>query len=176
MPRNLILTLLLSLLVVSVAAAQPQEPSEPAQGATPTATQDSSASPDATKKPKRVWTNDDIPASKNAASSNSDPKSKAQPSGAKPTNAGYLASVKKQLDKYQSQIADIDKQLTDLKNFKDGEPSTGASGVKLNTKYQREPIEVQMRALQDQRKDLLAKLDALLDEARKKGVEPGDLR
>ena len=174
MPRNPSLSLLLSLLVVGSAAAQ--SPSGPAQGAAPAAAQDSSASPDTTKKPKRVWTNDDIPASKNAASTNTDPKAKAQPSGAKPANAGYVASVKKQLDKYQSQIADIDKQLTDLKNFSDGEPSTGASGVKLNTKYQREPIEVQMRALQDQKKDLLAKMDALLDEARKKGVEPGDLR
>lgn len=173
MPSNLTLGVVLSLLVASSAAARSQETSRPAQGATG-ATQD--ASTDATKKPKRVWTNDDIPASKTAANSNADSKPKTQPGGAKPANAGYVASVKKQLDKYVSQIADIDKQLTDLKNFRDGEPSTGASGVKLDTRYQREPIEVQMRALQDQKKDLLAKMDALLDEARKKGVEPGELR
>lgn len=175
MPRNLNLGVVLLLLVARSAAAQSPEPSGPTQGAA-RATQDSSASADATKKPKRVLTNDDLPASKMALSSNTDSKPQAQPGGAKPANAGYVASVKKQLDKYLSQIADLDKQLTDLKNFRDGEPSTGASGIKLNTKYQREPIEVQMRALQDQKKDLAAKMDALLDEARKKGVEPGELR
>lgn len=41
--------------------------------------------------------------------------------------------------------------------------------------YEREPIEVQIRALQSKRKDLQAKLDALYDEARKKGVESGEL-
>jgi len=35
---------------------------------------------------------------------------------------------------------------------------------------------VQMRALQDQKKDLVSKVDALLDEARKKGVESNQLR
>ena len=76
----------------------------------------------------------------------------------------------------QGEIAGIDKQLIDLKNFSAGEPSTSASGIKLNQAYQREPIEVQMRALQDQKKDLESKIDALLDEARKKGVESGQLR
>ena len=67
------------------------------------------------------------------------------------------------------------KQITDLKNFQAGEPSTNASGVQLDRRYEREPIEVQIRALQDKKKDLQAKLDALYDEARKKGVEPGEL-
>lgn len=33
-----------------------------------------------------------------------------------------------------------------------------------------------MRVLQEKKKDLQAQIDALLDEARKKGVEPGQLR
>ena len=63
-----------------------------------------------------------------------------------------------------------------MKGFSEGESTNNASGVKLDKSLQREPIEVQMRALHDQRKDLQAKMDALLDEARKKGVEPGELR
>ena len=55
-------------------------------------------------------------------------------------------------------------------------PSTTASGVRLDRSYQREPIEVQMRALQEQKKDLESKVDALLDEARKRGVESSQLR
>ncbi len=57
-------------------------------------------------------------------------------------DAQYVASVRKQLDKLQGQVADIDKQLVDLKNFSEGEPSTSASGMKLNKSYDREPIEV----------------------------------
>jgi len=63
-----------------------------------------------------------------------------------------------------------------LKNFSEGEPSTSASGIKLNKSYEREPIEVQMRALHDRKKDLESKIDTLLDEARKKGVESSELR
>src|SRR5207249_9632677 len=66
-------------------------------------------------------------------------------------------------------------QITDLKNFKAGEPSTNASGVRLDKRYEREPIEVQIRAVQDKKKDLQSKLDALYDEARKKGVPSGEL-
>ncbi|HXY23600.1 MAG TPA: hypothetical protein VEI73_03065, partial [Candidatus Acidoferrum sp.] len=88
----------------------------------------------------------------------------------------YVASVRKQLEKLQKQIDDIDKQVVDLKNFSKGESSNNASGIKLNKSYNREPIEVQIRALEDQKKDLQAQIDALLDEARKKGVEPGQLR
>jgi hypothetical protein len=105
-----------------------------------------------------------------------DPKNKPKPASSKPANAPYVASVRKQLDKLQGQIADIDKQLVDLKNFSEGKPSTSASGIKLNKSYQREPIEVQMRALQDKKKDLESKIDELLDEARKRGVESSQLR
>ena len=66
--------------------------------------------------------------------------------------------------------------MVDLKNFNNGEPSTSASGVRLDKRYEREPIEVQIRALQDKKKELQSKMEALLDEARKKCVEPGELR
>jgi len=87
-----------------------------------------------------------------------------------------VASVRKQLDKLQGQVADIDKQLVDLKNFSEGEPSTSASGMKLHKNYSSEPIEVQMRALRNKKRDLESKIDVLLDEARKKGVESSQLR
>ena len=70
---------------------------------------------------------------------------------------------------------DVDKQITDLKNFSAGEPSTNASRVDLDKRLEREPIEVRIRALRDKKKDLQAKVDALYDEARKKGVASGQL-
>ena len=174
MPRWLSFAFILIFFAFCSSAAQSQQATPPPPAAP---TQDSAPPPEA-KKPKKVWTNEDIPHSAGAVSVVGDPKSKPQPATApKPAaNAQYVASVRKQLEKLQGQITDIDKQLVDLKNFSEGEPSTSASGVKLNKNYQREPIEVQMRALQSQKKDLESKVDALLDEARKKGVESSQLR
>src|SRR5467141_5451397 len=172
MPRSLSFAMILTLFAAFSAAAQSQESGAP----TPPAPSQDSAPPAETKKPKKVWTNENLSGANGAVSVVGDPKNKPKPVSSKPANAQYLASVRKQLDKLQGEIAGIDKQLVDLKNFSEGEPSTSASGIKLNKSYEREPIEVQMRALQDKKKDLESKIDALLDEARKKGVESSELR
>jgi len=172
MPRSLSLTVIMILFAASSAATQSQDSTAPAP---PAPSQDSATTPEA-KKTKKVWTNDDVSHANGTVSVVGDPKSKPKPVSPKPANAQYVASVRKQLDKLQGQIADIDKQLVDLKNFSAGEPSTSASGIKLNKSYEREPIEVQMRALQEKKKDLESKVDALLDEARKKGVDSSELR
>jgi chaperonin cofactor prefoldin len=154
------------------AAAQSPDTSSP----TPPAQSQDSSPPSVAPKPKKVWTNDNVSGAKGTVSVVGDPKSKPAPPPPKPANAQYAASVRKQIEDFQAQIDDINKQLVDLKNFSEGQPSTSASGIKLNKSYEREPIEVQMRALQNKKKDLQSKIDALLDEARKKGVEPGQLR
>src|SRR6267378_3838489 len=172
MPRSLSLAMILILFAVFSAAAQSSDSTAPA----PPASSQDSAPPPETKKPKKVWTNENLSGANGVVSVVGDSKNKPKPASSKPANAPYVASVRKQLDKLQGEIADIDKQLVDLKNFSAGEPSTSASGIKLNKSYEREPIEVQMRALQDRKKDLESKIDTLLDEARKKGVESNELR
>ncbi len=172
MPRSLSFAMILTLFAAFSTAAQSQESS----ATTPPAPSQDSAPPAETKKPKKVWTNENLSGANSAVFVVGDPKNKPKPSSSKPANAQYLASVRKQLDKLQGEIAGIDKQLVDLKNFSDGKPSTSASGIKLNKSYEREPIEVQMRALRDKKKDLESKIDAFLDEARKKGVASSELR
>ena len=172
MPRSLSFAMILSLFAAVSAAAQSQDSSAPAP---PTPSQDSAA-PAETKKPKKIWTNENLSDASGTVSVVGDPKNKPKPVSSKPVDAQYVASVRKQLDKLQGQVADIDKQLVDLKNFSEGEPSTSASGLKLHKSYSTEPIEVQMRALREKKKDLESKIDALLDEARKKGVESSQLR
>ena len=163
MPRSLSFAMILTLFAAFSPAAQSQDRGAPAP-------------PAETKKPKKVWINENLSGANGAVSVVGDLKNKPKPASSKPANAQYVASVRKQLDKLQGEIADIERQLLDLKNFSEGEPSTSASGVKLNKSYEREPIEVQMRALQDKKKDLVSKIDALLDEARKKGIESSELR
>ncbi len=174
MPRSLTFATILALFAVLPAAAQSQDSSAPALQSQP----QNSAPPAETKKPKKVWTNDDVPRTNGAVSVVGDPKNttKPRPAPSKPVDAQYVASVRNQLAKLQGQITGIDKQLVDLKNFSEGEPSTSGSGMKLHKSYSTEPIESQMRALRDKKKDLESKIDALLDEARKKGVESSQLR
>lgn len=174
MSRSVLLAPIFILFAAFSAAAQTPDAAPPAPAA---------PSPDATKpaedkKPKKVWTNENMPNTTGAVSVVGDPKnnSKAKPNPGQPADAQYIANVRKQLEKLQSQIDDTTKQIADLTNFSKGESSSNASGIELDHKYAREPIEVQIRSLEDKKKDLQAKYDALLDEARKKGVEPGQLR
>jgi hypothetical protein len=130
------------------------------------------------KQPKKTWTNDNLSDAKGAVSVVGDLQggSKAKAHSARPADAQYVASLRKQLEKLTAQISDADKQIADLTNFAKGGSSTSAGGLKLGKGYNREPVEVQIRAFAEKRKDLQSKMDALLDEARKRGVEPGQLR
>jgi hypothetical protein len=157
--------------------------SAPAQSPNATPPAPAAQSPDATKpadetKSKKVWTNENISGASGAVSVVGDAKgnARAKSNPERPADAQYIANTRKQLEKLQSQIDDTGKQIADLKNFRRGEPSSSASGIELDHRYAREPIEVQIRSLEDKKKDLQAKIDALLDEARKKGIEPGQLR
>jgi hypothetical protein len=174
MPRSLSFALLVIFVAAFRASAQSPDTTSPAPAPQP----QSPAPPAEAKKPKRVWTNENLSDANGVVSIVGDPKnaSKTKSTSAKPSDAQHIASVHKQIDKLQEQIADADKQLVDLKNFSEGESSTSAGGIKLNKGYNREPIEIQIRTLQDRKKDLQFKIDALLDEERKRGVEPGQLR
>jgi hypothetical protein len=173
MPRSLSLATLLILLAAGSTAAQSPDTSSP-----PPVSPSQDAAPTDAKKPKKVWTNENLSGANGAVSVVGDPKnaSKTKSTSGKVADPQHIATVRKQLEKLQAQIADVDKQIADLTNFSKGEPSTDAGGIKLNKGYNREPIEVQIRVLQEKKKDLQTHIDALLDEAREKGVEPGQLR
>ena len=174
MPRSLTIAAMLTLFAALSAAAQSQGSSAPA----PPAPSQDSGTPAETKKPKKMWTNENLSGASGTVSVVGDPKNapRQKTASSKPVDAQYVASIRNQLAKFQGQINDIDKQLVDLKNFSEGEPSTSAGGMKLHKSYSTEPIEAQMRALRDKKKDLESKIDALLDEARKKGVDSSQLR
>lgn len=163
----------LAIFFAAVSAAAQLQGSNPLQSAPPPANSTPPAEP---KRPKKVWTNENLSEANGSVSVVGDPKSKPRPVTSQPPNDSYVASVRKQLEKLQNQIDDVNKQLVDLKNFSQGDSSNNASGIKLNKSYNREPIEVQMRALEDKKNHLQAQIEALLEEARKKGVEPGQLR
>jgi len=175
MPRAVTLAVLIFFLAAFSAVAQNPTP---APGPAPAAQPADPAKPADDTKPKKVWTNENISGASGTVSvvGNTKGNGKASSNPDKPADAQYIANARKQLEKLQSQIDDTNKQISDLKNFSRGEPSASSSGIELDHKYAREPIELQIRSLEDKKKDLQDKMDALLDEARKKGVEPGQLR
>jgi hypothetical protein len=88
----------------------------------------------------------------------------------------YIANTKKELAKLQTQLDDTDKQLADLKDFSQGKAPATSSGYTINKGYNRTPVDQQITRLEAKKQELQEKIGALLDEARKKGVQPGDLR
>jgi hypothetical protein len=158
-------------------APSASQSSSPAPATSPAQTPDAATSaPSDVKKTKKVWTNDDVNGlngpvsvvgnSKNLGKAGSDSKADGQ----------YIANTRKELAKLQSQLDDTNKQLADLKEFSDGKAPATSSGYEINKGYNRVPVNQQITNLEAKKKQLQDKIGALLDEARKKGVEPGDLR
>lgn len=129
------------------------------------------------KKTKKVWTNENLgEVSASPISQVGDARNGSQGnSNAKPPNPQVVAAFRKQLTTLQAQVTGVDKQIADLKSFSKGE-TPGANGMQLHKGYSTEPIDDQVRKLEEKKKSLAAKMDAVLDAARKQGIEPGQLR
>lgn len=156
------------------AGANPQRPAASGSGSATDPTQNSSDS--SSKKEKKVWTNENLGDAKGTVSvvgGKDAAKAKGHPT--KPADAAYVASVKSKLEKMRGDIASADKQIAKLREFNAGEP-VGTSEREFHKGYNMQPIDQQIQRLEEKKRDLQAKIDALLDEARKKGVEPGQLR
>jgi hypothetical protein len=130
------------------------------------------------KKTKKVWTNDDVAEASGSATSQVGDSKNGSPyktAAAKPPSPQVVAALQKQLAILQSQLSNVEKQIADLKSFSKGE-APGANGLQLHKSYSTEPVEDQLRKLEEKRRLLAAKMDAVFDAARKQGIEPGQLR
>lgn len=135
------------------------------------------------KKPKKVWTEDDI--SKvggisvvGDSSASTSGKSSSQPAGAKSDDSAQGKQIdyyRDQLRQLQVQLDVTDKKINDLRNFK-ADNSSASGGINPNHGYSMTPIPDQIKQLEDKKKQIQDKIDAVTDEARKKGLEPGQLR
>jgi len=148
--------------------APPTSPTQPPEATAPAAAD--------VKKTKKVWTNEDVNGLTGPVSVVGNSKNLGKAGSGTKADPQYIANTRKELAKLRSQLDDADKQLTDLKEFSEGKAPTTSSGYQINKGYNREPVDQQITGLQDKKKQLQDKIDALLDEARKKGVQPGDLR
>jgi hypothetical protein len=170
------------LLSCSTCFGQSPAPSN-SPGASPTAATSPTQPPDATapatadpKKTKKVWTNEDVSGLTGPISVVGNPKNLGKAGSGTKADPQYIANTKKELAKLRGQLDDADKQLADLKDFSEGKTPATSGGYQINKGYNREPVDQQISGLQEKKKQIQDKIDALLDEARKKGVQPGDLR
>jgi uncharacterized protein (UPF0335 family) len=125
-------------------------------------------------KPKKVYTNDDVqPASEGTAAAAKPTRSTA-PSGKEP-NAELARSMRAKLEKLEVQIKDADKQIDDLKRFQAGE-TNGDASHQWHKGYNTTPIPEQIAKLEQKRSQLQVQVEAIYDEARKRGIQPGQLR
>ena len=162
-PRLSLATILLLAFAGIAASQQPADP--PPATSTPTTS---------TPKPKKVYTDDDIQPSPSAPAATSKPVAPAAQPGKEP-NAELARSMHAKLEKLAAQIKDADKQIDELKRFQAGETSGDASH-QWNRGYNRTPIPDQIAKLEQKRSQLQAQIDAIYDDARKKGILPGQLR
>src|SRR5260221_3373886 len=146
------------LTIAGIASAQ--QPADPSPGTS-------------VPKPKKVWTEDNIQpaAGSPAAAKRSSPPSPA----AKDGNAQLAKDLRVKLEKLNAQLKDADKQIDDLKRFQAGE-TNGDAGRQVNKGLNRMPISQQLEKLQTKREQLQSQVVAIYDEARHKGVPPGQLR
>lgn len=156
--------------------APSQSPSPASAGASSQQQGPSSTLPLDPKRPKKVWTNDDVGSLKDPVSVVGNSKNLGNGGTASKADGQYIANARKELQKLQSQLEDTDKQLADLKDFSQGKAPATSGGYQINKGYNRVPVDQQITSLEDKKKQLQDKIDALFDEARKKGVEPGQLR
>ena len=136
-------------------------------------------------KPRKVWTNDEISnvggdraisvVGKAGGDSNppSDIFQKTAPGpGARDKHA---VTYRERLHQLNNELEATDKKISQLRNFK-ADNTSASGGINMNHGYSMTPVEDQVKQLEEKKKQIQAQIDAVEDQARKNGFEPGQLR
>jgi len=178
MPRWFLVTFFLGSSLAGVCAAQSSWPPSPVDQ-TPATAVPPQESTTKTPVPKKVWTNDDLSHGSGSVSVVGDRRSQknapTSTTATKATDPGTVSRIRQDLQKLQGQLDEINQKLKSFKDFQAGE--TVSTGTDENSNgYTRTPVSQQIPMLEQKKKKLEVQIDALVDEARKKGIEPGQLR
>lgn len=170
------------LLATLPASAQSQDSTSNAKPQAPDSNAPANSTPEK-KKPKKVWTNDEIAKTSGGVSVVGEATSPSSGTAKKQDSADakndprqrQINEYKDQLSKLQSQIDATDSRINQLKNFK-GENTSPSSGINLSQGYDMVPIADQIKQLEDKKKQLRAKMDDIETDAHKNGITSDDLR
>jgi hypothetical protein len=162
----------LAALFATTGAAQSQE-NAPSQETVTAPTASSTTAPTPTKK---IWTNENLASAKGDVSVVGDRRNQSYHMGSgQPADPATVARIKKDLEKLQTQLDDVNSKLKSYKEFQEGEPVSKGERD-LSKGYSRIPVDQQMEKLLKKKKELQTQIGDLVDEARKKGIDPGQLR
>lgn len=158
-----------------VAQSPAASPSADSNSITPSASvaTDSPAKAPASKK---VWTNENLGNANGKVSVVGDKRNqKYTATPDKPADPATVSHIRESLKKLQTQLDGVNLQLASFKEFQEGE-TVSKTDNEIPQGYTRVPVNQQIPVLEQKKKKLQGEIDDLLDEARKKGIEPGQLR
>jgi hypothetical protein len=125
-------------------------------------------------KPKKVWSNDDLtPGDSAGTAATVKPTAPTHP--VKATTPQPANRLRTRLEKVKGAMERLGRATDRLKRFASGDTS-GDAGRQLHKGYNMEPIPDQIAKLEEKMHQLQLQIDAIYDEARKKGIPAGDLR
>ncbi|HEY2117958.1 MAG TPA: hypothetical protein VGH37_02130 [Candidatus Acidoferrum sp.] len=125
---------------------------------------------------KKVWTNENLANASGKVSVVGDKRNqKYAVTPDKPADPATVTRIHDSLKKLQTQLDGVNQQLVSFKEFQEGGTVSKADN-EIPQGYTRVPVNQQIPVLEEKKKKLQAQIDDLLDEARKKGIEPGQLR
>jgi uncharacterized protein (DUF342 family) len=158
----------------------------PSQAPAPAAPQKASKDANATgavasdqtkKKTKKVWTNEEMASVGGNISvvgdSSQTRHAEATANSTSTSNAQRIAAYRKQILQDQKLMDALDKQIADFRDFK---ADNSSGGMNPRGRYTMTPSEERIKQLEDKKKQIQAKIDAIEEAARKEGIEPGQLR
>lgn len=128
-------------------------------------------------KPKKVWTEDDVSKLNGPISVvGSEKQTHGDTRSEGPRVSGVsAAALRTRLRKLQTQLNDAGRKIAELKNIQSGATS-GDAEMQLHHGYSTESLPDQIKKLEEKKKDIQDQMDAIYEEARKNGIEPGELR
>jgi hypothetical protein len=88
---------------------------------------------------------------------------------------GKILRYRAAIGELRKKIDAANEKISQMKNFKanDGSPK---GGINPNRGYSMVPLDEQVKQLEEKKKQLLASIEDLENQAKKEGIEPGELR
>ena len=162
---------------------QPATPPASTQQSSSTAGGPAAPAPGKNEKTKKVWTNDEVGSLQGTVSVvGADRPAERQPqsrqngsSVAADVRRGKILRYRAAIAELQKKIEAADRRIAEFKNFK-AEDSSPSGGINPNRGYSMVPTDVQVKQLEEKKKQLLGNIEDLENQAKKEGIEPGELR
>jgi hypothetical protein len=168
-------------------SAQTQDSNGNAAGNKATVLEKTASAParktDSTPKAKKVWTNNDLGSlkgsvpvvgGKSQGKRRTEDNEDSEDENSDP-HGERVREYRDQIDQLNSQITKPDSKIAQLKGFK-AENTSAAGGISPSQGYNMVPSEAQVRQQEERKKQLQAQIEDLANQARKEGIDPGELR